>query len=60
MFKSLAAEISDMNVENYVSLEALMGCGFGICYSCAVKTVTGEYKKVCIDGPVFNMREIAW
>ncbi len=60
MFESLAAEISDIKVESYVSLEALMGCGFGICYSCAVKTVTGEYKKVCTDGPVFNMREIAW
>ncbi len=60
MFESLAAEISDIKVENYVSLEALMGCGFGICYSCAVKTVAGEYKKVCIDGPVFKLEEIAW
>jgi dihydroorotate dehydrogenase electron transfer subunit len=60
MFERLAAEINDMNVESYVSLEALMGCGFGICYSCVVKTAAGDYKKVCTDGPVFNMREIAW
>lgn len=60
MFECLAAEIKDMGTENYVSLEALMGCGFGICYSCAVKTVTDEYKKVCTDGPVFKMEEIAW
>jgi len=60
MFEALAAEIGGMAVENYVSLEALMGCGFGICYSCAVKTVEGDYKKVCTDGPVFRMEEIAW
>ncbi len=60
MFEALAAEIGGMAVENYVSLEALMGCGFGICYSCAVKTVEGSYKKVCTDGPVFRMEEIAW
>jgi len=60
MFESLFFTLQNMGTENYVSLEALMGCGFGICYSCAVKTVTGDYKKVCTDGPVFKMEEIAW
>ncbi len=60
MFESLAHEIGDVGTENWVSLEALMGCGFGICYSCAVKTAADEYKKVCSDGPVFRMEEIAW
>ncbi len=60
MFKSLSHTIGDLGTENYVSLEALMGCGFGICYSCVVKTAAGDYKKVCSDGPVFKMEEIAW
>lgn len=60
MFKSLFHTINDLDTENYVSLEALMGCGFGICYSCVVKTAAHDYKKVCIDGPVFKMEEIAW
>lgn len=60
MFKSLFRTISDLRTENYVSLEALMGCGFGICYSCVVKTIADDYKKVCTDGPVFKMEEIAW
>jgi dihydroorotate dehydrogenase electron transfer subunit len=60
MFEALNREIGNMEVENYVSLEALMGCGFGICYSCAVKTASGDYKKACTDGPVFRMEEIAW
>ncbi len=60
MFKSLFHTIGDLGKENYVSLEALMGCGFGICCGCVVKTAAGDYKKVCTDGPVFKMGEIAW
>ncbi len=58
MFKSLAGELEGMGTENYVSLEAMMGCGFGICYSCPVKSRTGVYKKVCTDGPIFRLEEI--
>jgi dihydroorotate dehydrogenase electron transfer subunit len=62
MFENLSHTLKDMKkkTENYVSMEALMGCGFGICYSCAVKMAAGGYKKVCSDGPVFKMEEIAW
>lgn len=60
MFASLHREIGGMGIKNWVSLEALMGCGFGICYSCAVKAKEGGYKKVCSDGPVFLLEEIAW
>ncbi len=60
MFESLHHTIKDAGTENYVSMEAMMGCGFGICFSCAVKTVEGGYKKVCSDGPVFKMEAMAW
>ena len=60
MFHNLYHTIKDVGSENYVSMEALMGCGFGICYSCVVKTIKEDYKKVCTDGPVFKMEEIAW
>ena len=41
-----------------LSLEAPMGCGFGVCVGCAVavKHECAEgfvYKKVCTDGPIF-------
>ena len=42
-----------------VSLEARMGCGFGVCYGCTVKTRQG-LKQVCQDGPVFNLDDILW
>ena len=40
-----------------VSFEQFMGCGIGICCGCSIKTKNG-YKKVCKDGPVFNLSEI--
>jgi dihydroorotate dehydrogenase electron transfer subunit len=42
-----------------VSVETRMGCGFGICYGCTIKTASG-IKQVCSDGPVFDIEEIDW
>ena len=42
-----------------ISLEVRMGCGREICYGCTVKTRSG-LKKVCQDGPVFDLDDILW
>lgn len=42
-----------------VSLEVRMGCGFGACYGCSVKTKQGM-KRVCKEGPVFDIEDIIW
>lgn len=42
-----------------LSLEARMGCGFGACMGCSIKTVNG-FKRVCKEGPVFEASEIIW
>ena len=42
-----------------VSLEARMGCGFGACMGCSIKTITGP-KRVCKEGPVFKGKEVLW
>ena len=36
-----------------LALEAPMACGFGACYGCVVATREG-YRRVCLDGPVFD------
>ncbi|MBR5059287.1 MAG: dihydroorotate dehydrogenase electron transfer subunit [Clostridia bacterium] len=41
------------------SLEERMGCGFGACMGCTVKTVSG-YKRICKDGPVLYKEELLW
>ena len=47
-----------------VLLEQRMACGIGACLSCTchVRGENGkmERKRVCIDGPVFNSRDIIW
>jgi NAD(P)H-flavin reductase len=40
-------------VASELALEAPMACGFGACYGCVVATVDG-YRRVCVDGPVFD------
>lgn len=42
-----------------VSLEVRMGCGFGACYGCTIRTRKG-LKQVCRDGPVFELDDIIW
>jgi dihydroorotate dehydrogenase electron transfer subunit len=42
-----------------VSLEAVMGCGHGACFSCTIKTRQG-LRQVCKDGPIFELDDIMW
>lgn len=41
-----------------VSCEQLMGCGFGVCACCNVRSAHGGYKSCCTDGPVFDAEEV--
>ena len=52
------------NIPGQVAMEQIMVCGFGACYVC-MRTfeVDGKrvLKRVCRDGPVFNMQEaVGW
>ncbi|MEQ1825447.1 MAG: dihydroorotate dehydrogenase electron transfer subunit [Pirellula sp.] len=47
-----------------VSLETPMACGIGICFTCVakIKQSDGEwdYRRTCIDGPIFDANKIVW
>jgi len=47
-----------------VSLETPMACGIGICFSCVAQVRepdgTWDYKRTCVEGPVFDAQEIEW
>ncbi|MBF0439656.1 MAG: dihydroorotate dehydrogenase electron transfer subunit [Magnetococcales bacterium] len=47
-----------------VSMEERMACGFGGCAACVapLRTPDGSwsYRKICTDGPVFPIADIAW
>ncbi len=42
-----------------LSLDKRMGCGFGACMGCTVKTNNG-LKRICKDGPVLSSGEVIW
>jgi dihydroorotate dehydrogenase electron transfer subunit len=47
-----------------VSLETPMACGVGICFTCvaSVRDDRGrsDYRRTCIEGPVFDAARIDW
>lgn len=61
MYKAMEEKLSELSFERpvQISLEVRMGCGFGVCYGCSIKTRQG-IKRVCKEGPVFNIKDIIW
>jgi dihydroorotate dehydrogenase electron transfer subunit len=59
MMKAVGEFARSKNIHCEVSLENLMGCGFGVCLCCVVKTTSGNLCS-CIDGPVFNINDLKW
>jgi dihydroorotate dehydrogenase electron transfer subunit len=59
MQRIVVALAEEFDVPCEVSLERRMACGIGACLSCVVQTVEGG-KRVCVDGPVFDAREVVW
>ncbi|HST20362.1 MAG TPA: dihydroorotate dehydrogenase electron transfer subunit, partial [Blastocatellia bacterium] len=66
MMRRTAEIAAQFGVPCIVSLEAPMGCGFGVCVGRVVAVKTGEplgygsYKRVCIDGSIFPAEMIRW
>ena len=66
MMRQVASLAARFDVRCLVSLEAPMGCGFGVCVGCVV-AVNGDgplgydsYKRVCTDGSIFSAEKIRW
>ena len=64
MMEKVADVCRDRNIDCQVSMETPMACGIGICFSCVakVKQEDGEwdYKRTCVEGPVFDAEKIVW
>jgi len=62
MLKALTERGKFKNAICQASLEARMGCGFGACWGCVVKTNHAQtpYQRVCKEGPVFRLEDIVW
>jgi dihydroorotate dehydrogenase electron transfer subunit len=66
MMKRVAEIAGQFQTPCYASLEAPMGCGFGVCVGCVVAMKEADpksyqaYKRVCIDGSIFAAETIQW
>ncbi len=59
MMKAVGKMATARKVPCEVSLENMMACGFGVCLCCVTATREGN-KRVCMEGPVFNVNYLSW
>jgi len=64
MLAAVARLAEARNVGCRVSLETPMACGIGICFSCVarVRDDSGgwDYRRTCVEGPVFEAASLCW
>jgi len=64
MLEAVAKLAARYNQPSQVSVERVMGCGLGGCYSCVVPVKHGDEEanlvRSCISGPVFDGAELVW
>ena len=64
MMKAVASVAARHETPCWASLETPMACGVGICFTCVAKVCdesgSWDYKRTCVEGPVFDAGQIVW
>lgn len=63
MLRAVGERAIRHGIKGWLSLDKHMVCGVGACLACVqrVRTSEGErLARVCVDGPIFEAREIVW
>ena len=65
MLRSAFLTAQKQGLPCFVSLETPMSCGLGICFGCVVpyrenENTDWDYRRTCIDGPVFDAYKLRW
>ena len=67
MLKAVQDFASVHQIPTQISVESYMGCGVGICQGCVLEKSNGtisehtyheKYSLVCIDGPVYQSKDV--
>ena len=58
MLQAVSDLAREFGLKAYLSLEAQMACGLGMCLGCAFPRKDGSYLHVCTEGPVVLAEEI--
>ncbi len=65
MMRKVAEGCLERGIACEVSMETPMACGIGICFSCVAMVRPSaeeawDYKRTCVEGPVFEASQIVW
>jgi dihydroorotate dehydrogenase electron transfer subunit len=64
MMEAVAKIATGAGIPCQVSLETPMACGVGICFTCVAKIRQEDggwdYKRTCVEGPIFDAEQIEW
>ena len=64
MMEAVASVAAQHETPCWASLETPMACGFGICFSCVTRVRVGDgqwdYRRTCVEGPVFRAEQLHW
>jgi dihydroorotate dehydrogenase electron transfer subunit len=63
MLRAVSALVNAAGLPCQLSMESVMGCGFGVCLGCVVKVRKGDgfdYARVCVEGPTLMASEVLW
>lgn len=64
MLRALKEYAEEHNMEAWISMEEKMACGIGACLACVCQSTEKDEhsqvhnKRICAEGPVFNIREV--
>jgi dihydroorotate dehydrogenase electron transfer subunit len=65
MMEKVAEICESAKIDCQVSMETPMACGIGICFSCVAQVKQDgpeewDYKRTCVEGPIFDSHKICW
>lgn len=65
MMEKVAEVCEAANIDCQVSMETPMACGIGVCFSCVAQVrqegpMEWDYKRTCVEGPIFDSHQICW
>lgn len=64
MMAAVARWTAERSIACDVSLETPMACGIGICFTCVapIRGADGgwDYRRTCVEGPVFDAASVVW
>ena len=64
MLRALKSYAMEQGIDCYLSLEERMACGVGACLACVCRSMDVDShthvknKRICKDGPVFDINEV--